>query len=159
MARATYTDWLKTGLELLAESGPEAIRIDRLCSRMGLTKGSFYHHFDGVGEYTDELTGHWVKEYVSTTLEKGDRLFPESKKGLKLERAFRAWAEFSQECRRHIDQADRLRLDFLKKKHADQAPGEAFIKAYKLYTRAIGELFLREKLTFEEQDALERGRD
>lgn len=157
MARAKHTDWLKTGLELLSESGPEAIRIDRICKRMQLTKGSFYHHFKGIEDYTDKLAAYWIEAYVRPVLQKEDRLFPETKKGLSLERAFRAWSEFSPECSRHVDQADRLRLDFLKNK-TQLANNEAFIRAYQQYAQAIGELFLGDKLSFEEQDALERGR-
>ena len=33
------------GLTLLAEEGLSGIKVDRLCARMGVTKGSFFHHF------------------------------------------------------------------------------------------------------------------
>ena len=41
-------DWLRAALVLLGETGdPKAIRIEVLCERLGVTKGSFYWHFKG----------------------------------------------------------------------------------------------------------------
>ncbi|MEV0081899.1 TetR/AcrR family transcriptional regulator [Saccharopolyspora sp. NPDC050642] len=40
-------DWLDAGLEILADQGVPALTIDRLATKLGLTKGSFYHHFGG----------------------------------------------------------------------------------------------------------------
>jgi AcrR family transcriptional regulator len=43
--------WLGSGLEALAEEGPDGLKIDRLVRRVGLTKGSFFHHFAGAADY------------------------------------------------------------------------------------------------------------
>lgn len=44
-ARLGADDWLRAGLDLLAEEGINGIKIQRLCDRLGVTKGSFYWHF------------------------------------------------------------------------------------------------------------------
>jgi AcrR family transcriptional regulator len=37
--------WVVAGLKALAESGVEAVRVERLAEALGVTKGSFYWHF------------------------------------------------------------------------------------------------------------------
>jgi AcrR family transcriptional regulator len=55
MARASKQDWLREGLRILAEQGAPALTIDRLANALGLTKGSFYHHFQGLQGYKAAL--------------------------------------------------------------------------------------------------------
>ena len=43
--RLSADDWIQAGFALLAEGGPNALRLDRLCERLEVTKGSFYWHF------------------------------------------------------------------------------------------------------------------
>lgn len=47
------------GLAVLAEHGVAALRIDRLAARLGLSKGSFYHHFAGMPGYRQALLEHY----------------------------------------------------------------------------------------------------
>jgi AcrR family transcriptional regulator len=46
----TRERWLHDGLEILAESGFRGLATDSVCTRLGLSKGSFYHHFDGMSD-------------------------------------------------------------------------------------------------------------
>ncbi|MGC5076953.1 hypothetical protein [Agrococcus sp. DT81.2] len=43
-------DWVAAGLEALAAGGERAIRVDPLATVLGVTKGSFHHHFRGAGD-------------------------------------------------------------------------------------------------------------
>ena len=43
--------WLDEGMAVLAEQGEAGLRVDRIAARLGLTKGSFHHHFDGISDY------------------------------------------------------------------------------------------------------------
>jgi AcrR family transcriptional regulator len=63
-ARSSRTDWLDAGLALLAAEGRGAITVERLCARMGRTKGSFYHHFESRDAFVVALLERW--EGVST---------------------------------------------------------------------------------------------
>jgi hypothetical protein len=36
-------DWLDEGLRLVASLGAPALTLDRICERMALTEGAFYH--------------------------------------------------------------------------------------------------------------------
>jgi AcrR family transcriptional regulator len=49
-------DWLRAGIdELLQAGGPQGLTIDALCRRLKVTKGSFYHHFDGYDDFKRKL--------------------------------------------------------------------------------------------------------
>ena len=39
-------DWIRAAITMLAENSVDALRIDDLAKRLGVTKGSFYWHFD-----------------------------------------------------------------------------------------------------------------
>jgi Bacterial regulatory proteins, tetR family len=43
-SRLSVDDWIQAGFAILAEEGIKALKIDRLCRRLGVTKGSFYWH-------------------------------------------------------------------------------------------------------------------
>ena len=49
--RLSVDDWIQAGFSILAEDGLEALKIDRLCARLGVTKGSFYWHFKDMASY------------------------------------------------------------------------------------------------------------
>lgn len=50
--------WLDEGVAVLAAEGAGALRIDRLAARLGLSKGSFHHHFAGAAGFRRDLLGH-----------------------------------------------------------------------------------------------------
>ncbi|WP_448002316.1 TetR/AcrR family transcriptional regulator [Agromyces bauzanensis] len=56
---ATRQRWLDEGLTVLAEEGAAGLRIDRLAARLGLTKGSFFHHFAGAAGYRTALLDYY----------------------------------------------------------------------------------------------------
>jgi AcrR family transcriptional regulator len=59
MSTLTGGDYVAAGLDLLAEGGVSAVTIAALCERLGVTKGSFYHHFDGVPAFHEALLAFW----------------------------------------------------------------------------------------------------
>lgn len=52
-------DYFEAGLELLAEGGVAEQTIAKLCERLGITKGSFYHHFTSLGDFRQQLLAYW----------------------------------------------------------------------------------------------------
>ena len=57
--RLSADDWIHAGFALLADTGPNTLRIDRLCARLNVTKGSFYWHFTDIGSYRAALVNAW----------------------------------------------------------------------------------------------------
>jgi AcrR family transcriptional regulator len=52
--------WLDAGLDALYEKGIEAVKVEPLAKRLGVTKGSFYWHFKDRRALLDGLVDRWV---------------------------------------------------------------------------------------------------
>jgi hypothetical protein len=57
--RLTATTGYEAGFAVLADSGPNALRIEPLCERLHVTKGSFYWHFTDMATYRGALVEAW----------------------------------------------------------------------------------------------------
>jgi AcrR family transcriptional regulator len=129
-------DWLDAGLTLLAEQGAPSVTIERLTERLGLSKGSFYHHFKGMGGYRTALLEHFETERTTRFMEqaeqaRGDRLRTlmdlvlAPGPGPELEIAVRAWALQDAEAREVQARIDRTRADYLTEVCGDAELGQA----------------------------------
>lgn len=63
MERLSRNDYFEAGLQLLAEGGSKLVTIGNLCHRLGVTKGSFYHHFESGPAFMRELLLYWEAAY------------------------------------------------------------------------------------------------
>ena len=52
-------DWEREALELIAEQGVQALAVEPLARRMGITKGSFYWHFSGRESLLEQALLRW----------------------------------------------------------------------------------------------------
>lgn len=59
---AARESYFETGLEILADIGFGGLKLAEVCSRLGVTSGSFYHYFASWGAYTQELVEHWRQD-------------------------------------------------------------------------------------------------
>ncbi len=62
-------DWLRTGLETLAERGVEAVKIDHLARSLGVAKTGFYWHFKNRRALLDAMLDYWEREYTTVVTE------------------------------------------------------------------------------------------
>ncbi len=119
------TPWLQAGLFLLEESGPACMTIDELTQRVGLTKGSFYHHFKDRGGYVKALLEYWEEQMTHRLIEQAD-LQASSKEKQRhltqltlalydspLELNLRAWAMSSPLVTRYVERVDQARVEYL----------------------------------------------
>lgn len=138
MARASREAWIEEGFRILEEAGDAALTVDALCERLGLTKGSFYHHFRGRPGYVDALLGEWERRSTDrlidsvasegTVEERLRRLNHQaSDEGRpRLEHAVRAWASREPRARATQERVDARRLRFLEELLAERmGKGEA----------------------------------
>jgi AcrR family transcriptional regulator len=51
--------FFNAAMKILAERGAEELTVDSLCAHLGVTKGSFYHHFANTAEFTERLLACW----------------------------------------------------------------------------------------------------
>ncbi len=62
--RLTRETWLQKALDVLAED-PEHLRIDELAERLGVSKGSFYWHFDNRSDFIYAMAEFWRDVYTA----------------------------------------------------------------------------------------------
>lgn len=55
--------FLRAGWEILGENGPERVTVAALCDRVGLTRGSFHHHFATMHGFVAALTEFWERTF------------------------------------------------------------------------------------------------
>ena len=53
--------WVDAALQALAEGGPDAVRIEALAVRLGVSKGGFYWHFADRQALLQEMLDAWEK--------------------------------------------------------------------------------------------------
>jgi AcrR family transcriptional regulator len=52
-------DWIEAAITMLAEDNVEALRVDTLAEKLGVTKGSFYWHFKGRDDLLSAVLDEW----------------------------------------------------------------------------------------------------
>jgi AcrR family transcriptional regulator len=65
----TRRDYFDAAMAILSEHGPESLTIAALCERLGVSKGSFYHHFRGMPGFVDDLVAFWEAEHNDRLIE------------------------------------------------------------------------------------------
>ena len=129
MRRATKEAWCRAGLSLLRNEGDESLTVERLCTALRKTKGSFYHHFADLDAYLIALLAVWEHEHTERPIEvsqrvddvqqRGERLSAEVRKlDHRLDRAVRAWARRNSSVRASLKKIDARRLGYLMTMHA-----------------------------------------
>ena len=122
--RLTREDWLETGLQLLSESGEQALTLERLCKVANRTKGSFYHHFKNHDEFINALLEYWQSKYTEQIIRAVEQLTEPiaQRRELdrlaanvddRLERIIRNWSGVNKRVRQTIKQVDDRRIEYL----------------------------------------------
>ncbi|WP_206428459.1 TetR/AcrR family transcriptional regulator [Mycolicibacterium stellerae] len=156
-SRLTVDDWVQAGFAILAEEGTTALKIDRLCSRLSVTKGSFYWHFTDIAGYRATLIDAWGE------LRDGDRRHfadmaavpPRERltqmmssllntRHWTLERAMREWARTDDAVAASVRAADQRVLDAVRQAFMDDGfdHDDADLRANATFAAGIGFLHL-----------------
>jgi len=144
-------NWLKLGLKILSEEGPNYLTIENLTGLTGLTKGSFYHHFKNREKYSEELIKYWADKNTHTIIrisEKGLTTIAKLRRLLilvlkiseRIELAFRSWALYDPVIKKYNDKIDRARIIYLYRLYNSILKNrkKSLIKAYRIYFEFIG---------------------
>ena len=62
--RLDKRDWLDAALAELAGGGINAVAIEKLAARLGVTRGSFYHHFHNREQLLREMLDYWAEHWT-----------------------------------------------------------------------------------------------
>lgn len=124
MTRLNKRDWLMAGLHLLAEQGAAALTIETLTTALGVTKGSFYHHFRSFADYKTSVLSFFEQESTLDVIAQIEqdtsaarrlvRLFDVATGSTPLlEIAVRAWARQDAEVRAVQARIDAQRMQYV----------------------------------------------
>jgi AcrR family transcriptional regulator len=156
-SRLAVEDWIQAGYAVLAEEGIKSLKIDRLCSRLGVTKGSFYWHFTDIASYRMALVDAWGASRDEERRHFGGPTETPPRQRLSqmmttlvdarhwtLERAMREWARTDEAVAASVRAADRRVLAAVRQAFLDYGfdSGEADLRAAATFAAGIGFLHL-----------------
>jgi len=52
--------WLDAAIQTLIEEGVEAVRVDRLATKLAISRGSFYHHYKNRADLLSAVLKHYL---------------------------------------------------------------------------------------------------
>jgi AcrR family transcriptional regulator len=146
--------WLSAGLEALRTGGVGSVRVERLAAGVGITKGSFYHHFRDRDALLEALLDYWSREMTDAEFERiqtlrgglAARLVALAEdvleKGMgRYDPAVRAWARQDRKVGAVVAQVDRRRVKALAGffEEGGFTAAEARTRARTFYTFLLGE--------------------
>lgn len=124
--------WLKAALEVLARNGQAKLNVEKLAAELGVTKGSFYHHFQDKKDFLKLLIEYWEEEFTyrqRAALEASkappcDRLFQimhaiQREQLTRYDIAFRSWAAQDSAVADAVRRVDSTRFEAIKAIFAD----------------------------------------
>ncbi|MFF5282091.1 TetR/AcrR family transcriptional regulator [Streptomyces sp. 62] len=155
--------WVEEGLQVLADSGPDAVRVEALAKRIGVTKGGFYGYFADRDALLAAMLDTWEREATDQVVDRvrhdadadgggdpralitlagmltfsGDRLRP-------IDLAVRDWARRDEDVAARLRRVDNRRMELLREMIGTFCPDPAEVEARSLiaFCVAIGHHFL-----------------
>lgn len=159
MATLTATDWIAAATARLGEGGVDAVRVEPLAQGLGVSKGSFYWHFDNRDALLRAVLAAWEERRTESviTLVEGDATDPRERVGRLLATVFghpandgvelglRAWARHDPTAREVVTRVDARRVGYVTAllEAAGVPPRRAAVWAAVTYRTLIGEFALR----------------
>ena len=147
-------DWLSKALDIFVAEGIDAVRITRLAEDLGVTRGSFYWHFQNREDLISSLVSYWkdkntvaITESMAAASSLADGIFrffetciDDSLFDPRLDLALREWARRSESIHALVESEDQARIDALCDfyQRFDYAMPDALIRARVLYYSQIG---------------------
>lgn len=161
MTKKSRDDWTEAALDALQRGGIDGVRVETLAPVLGVTKGSFYHHFDNRRSLLVAMLIRWERmgtDAIITLVNEGggdpiDRLrtllgvatTPPKKDGADIDAQLRAWASIDTDAAETIARVDAKRIayvvDLLVASGVPQRQAE--LRSAALYRMLIGEYVWR----------------
>jgi len=151
--RTPRSTWIDTGLEALASGGPDAVRIEPLAQRLGVTRGGFYWHFAGRDAFLGELLDAWERRSTDDVLERVEREGGDPEHKLRragrltfsdeltpIDLAVRDWARRDPGVAERLRRVDNRRMTYLRELIVAARPGADDVEARGMiaFSLAIG---------------------
>lgn len=122
--RLSRDAWVTHGLDVLRETGHEALKADKLSKSLGVSRGSFYWHFPSLGDFHAALLATWkaqnteaiiaeLKELPEPHLQLAELIKRAKETPQPLENAMRRWGGVNPQVATALAEVDQLRFSFL----------------------------------------------
>lgn len=150
--------WIEAAMDALAEGGIDAVRVDPLAKRLGVTRGSFYWHFKDRAALHAAMLKEWrarasytvfnrVERSIESAEDRLKRIFalprssPRSERAAHIELAIRMWAQRDRDAAKAVRHIDHTRLRYFTDlyRHHGLAEEEAKARAYLFYASLIAQ--------------------
>ena len=119
--------WIEEGLRVLGEAGVDAVRVEVIAQRLGVTKGGFYGYFADLPALLTEMLETWQREVTDHIIERieadGDDARDRLRRwvrlasvghspgtGVTIDLAVREWARRDDEVARRMQTVDAKKL-------------------------------------------------
>jgi AcrR family transcriptional regulator len=155
--KAGAADWVKAGLSVLSRAGIDAVRVEPLAVKLGVTKGSFYWHFKDrdalhlamLEAWRTDTTRDVIVRVEAESSRPADRvkrliaLATQNSGFARLEIAIRAWARTDERAAKAVAEIDRQRVDYIAMllRGLGIEARTARLRAQLVYFAAIGSFF------------------
>lgn len=150
--RLGRADWVLAALRVLVANGVEAVRVEPLAKRLGVTKGSFYWHFGDRPALLAAVLTEWERRAtlaIIAEVEAGGGSADERLLALfrlafaadgRLDRRIRAWAEDDAAAAKILLRVDRRRVGYLRRLFVELGfdPMGARVRARLAYNALVG---------------------
>lgn len=160
MAQQTREDWIAGAFDALCDGGIDALRVEPLARRLGVTKGSFYHHFTDRRELTSALLDSWERQGTAEIIDAVETMAEDPEHRLRvlleltfapdpradaIESSIRGWAATDDDAAAAATRVDTRRVHFVTDllQRAGLPGALAKRRAALLYRALIGEFIWR----------------
>jgi AcrR family transcriptional regulator len=120
--------WVAAALEALGAGGPEAVRVETLAARLGVSKGGFYWHFKDRAALIEEMLESWEKSVVADVIAELESEPEEPRARLRhlfelaaaasdllpIELALRDWARRDEGVAARLRRVDNQRMEYMR---------------------------------------------
>lgn len=161
MRKASRESWIAGAFEALRTGGIDALRVEPLAVRLGVTKGSFYHHFENRRDLHMAMLDAWEQRGTSEIIAEVDaaadsdpvdmlhrlarRTMAPDPVSDGIENSIRAWARTDSDVAATASRVDTRRVDYAASllRSAGLAAPVARRRAMLFYRVLIGEFMWR----------------
>lgn len=139
--RTPRAAWIDSGLRVLADRGPDAVRVESLARDLGVTKGGFYWYFADRNALLTEMLDAW-EERATRAAQEAERTGGDARTRATtaarltfandlraIDRAVRAWARHEEAVAKRLRRVDNYRMDYLRSTFAADFPDAQDLEA------------------------------
>jgi AcrR family transcriptional regulator len=149
-------DWIQAGQQLLISGGAGAVKLAALAGQLGVTSGSFYHHFGDFREYLDALADYYggenieiLNDALATVTDPAGRLrqmfsLREQWDIARLDSAMRVWATSDDRARAAVARLDDKLIEMIRAAFTElgYSYDQARMRALLAFAAGVGQPFL-----------------